>query len=58
VPFEVRPRRPGDIAACYAAAAEARAILGWRAEKNLEQMCEDYWSWQRMNPNGYSADRN
>ena len=54
VPYKVGPRRAGDIAACYADPARARALLGWRAERGLEQMCTDAWRWQSGNPNGYT----
>ncbi len=53
VPYQVVPRRPGDIASCYASPALARELLGWHAEKNLDQMCGDHWRWQEMNPDGY-----
>lgn len=53
IPYEIRPRRAGDIAACYADPSKAQAELGWKAEKTLEQMCEDAWRWQKNNPNGY-----
>ena len=46
-------RRPGDIAECYADATKAKEILGWQAEKSLDDMCEDTWRWQTKNPNGY-----
>jgi UDP-glucose 4-epimerase len=49
----VTSRRPGDVAACYASAAAAQSLLGWRAEKNLAQMCADQWRWQCANPDGY-----
>jgi UDP-glucose 4-epimerase len=55
VPFELRPRRPGDVAACYADASLAQRLLGWRAEQDLEQMCADSWRWQSMNPKGFEA---
>ncbi len=54
VPYRLAPRRPGDVAACYADPALAAALLGWRAEKGLAEMCADAWRWQRMNPQGYS----
>lgn len=54
VPYEIVERRPGDIAACWADPSLAEGILGWRAERDLEAMCEDAWRWQRMNPRGYS----
>jgi UDP-glucose 4-epimerase len=53
VPYEIVSRRPGDIASCYASPIAARELLGWRAEKNLEDMCIDHWRWQKMNPQGY-----
>lgn len=54
VPYEIKPRREGDIAVCYADPAKARTELGWQAEKTLEQMCADSWRWQSRNPNGYA----
>ena len=53
VPYQVAPRRAGDIAACYADPALALALLGWRAERDLVAMCADAWRWQNHNPNGY-----
>lgn len=53
IPYEVKPRRPGDIATCYADPAKAKAELGWEAENGIEEMCADSWRWQSMNPNGY-----
>ncbi len=53
VPYQVAPRRAGDIAACYADPALALALLGWRAERDLAAMCADAWRWQSSNPNGY-----
>ncbi len=53
IPTRIAPRRPGDVAACYASPVKATALLGWRAEKNLAQMCADHWRWQQMNPDGY-----
>ncbi|MDD2880605.1 MAG: UDP-glucose 4-epimerase GalE [Rhodoferax sp.] len=53
VAFKISPRRPGDIAACYADPAHAKALLGWQAERNLQTMCQDAWRWQSNNPNGY-----
>jgi len=55
VPFEIVSRRPGDIASCYADPAHALALLGWRAERPLDQMCEDHWRWQSSNPNGFAS---
>lgn len=53
VPYKIVPRRAGDIATCYADASKALNELGWKAEKNLEDMCRDSWRWQKNNPNGY-----
>ncbi|MDE2081928.1 MAG: UDP-glucose 4-epimerase GalE [Burkholderiales bacterium] len=55
IPYTVMPRRPGDIAACYADPALAQALLGWRAEHGLARMCADSWRWQSMNPQGFAA---
>ena len=54
VPYQLAPRRVGDIASCYADPAQALALLGWRAERGLQEMCEDAWRWQSGNPNGYA----
>jgi UDP-glucose 4-epimerase len=53
VPCRIMPRRPGDIAACYADPDKARHDLVWQTEKGLEEMCADTWRWQSMNPQGY-----
>ena len=53
LPYEIKERRPGDIATCYADPAKAKAELGWEAEYGIEEMCEDSWRWQKNNPNGY-----
>ena len=53
VPYEIAPRRPGDIAVCYADPAKSAQVLGWKAEKNLADMCRDSWNWQSKNPMGY-----
>ena len=53
VPYQVQPRRAGDIAACYADPALALQRLGWRAERDLQAMCQDAWRWQSNNPQGY-----
>jgi UDP-glucose 4-epimerase len=55
VPFEIVPRRPGDVAACWADPAFAQDLLGWRAAHDLARMCADSWRWQSMNPQGYEA---
>ncbi len=53
IPYTVTPRRPGDIAECYADPKKAREELGWVAEKDLRAMCRDAWNWQMKNPQGY-----
>ena len=53
IPYGTGPRRPGDIACCYADANRARALLGWQARLGLERMCADGWRWQQGNPAGY-----
>jgi UDP-glucose 4-epimerase len=55
VPYAVVPRRPGDVAACYADPALAQRLLGWRARHDLDRMCVDSWRWQRLNPDGFEA---
>lgn len=57
VPYEICPRRPGDIAQCYADAALAQQLLGWRAQRTLDDMCADTWRWQSRNPDGYEAHK-
>lgn len=54
IPYTIKPRRAGDIAACYADPAKAKAELGWEAVRGIKEMCEDSWRWQSSNPNGYS----
>lgn len=51
--FEIVPRRPGDIATCYADASLANKELNWTAERTIDEMCEDVWRWQSQNPNGF-----
>ena len=53
LPYVIDPRRPGDVAQCYSDPSRAAAVLGWKAEKTLEDMCADAWRWQSNNPNGY-----
>lgn len=53
IPYEIKPRRAGDIDACYADASKAEREIGWRAEYGIREMCEDSWRWQSMNPKGY-----
>ena len=53
VNYKIAPRRSGDVAMCYADPAYAKEQLGWQAVRELEEMCEDTWRWQKNNPNGY-----
>lgn len=53
IPYEIKPRRDGDIATCYCDPSKAKRELGWQATRSLEEMCEDSWRWQKQNPNGY-----
>ncbi|MGI6561337.1 MAG: UDP-glucose 4-epimerase GalE [Clostridia bacterium] len=53
IPYIFTDRRPGDIAVCYADPTKAYELLGWKAERDIDEMCEDTWRWQTMNPNGY-----
>jgi len=55
VPYELAPRRPGDVAACYADPRRAGELLGWHAKRSLDTMCADSWRWQRLNPEGFST---
>ncbi|MBQ3079460.1 MAG: UDP-glucose 4-epimerase GalE [Clostridia bacterium] len=53
IPYVIGPRRPGDIATVYSNPEKAARLLGWKAERTLEDMCRDQWNWQKNNPNGY-----
>lgn len=55
IPYRIVARRPGDIASCYADPSLAARLLGWRAERGLDEMCRDAWRWQSMNPDGYAG---
>ena len=54
IPYEIVPRRPGDVATVYADPSRSAELLGWRAELTLEDMCRDTWNWQSQNPYGYN----
>ncbi|MDH5338114.1 MAG: GDP-mannose 4,6-dehydratase, partial [Nitrospira sp.] len=54
VTYNVAPRRPGDVTTCYADPSKAAALLGWRTERSLADMCADTWRWQNLNPHGYN----
>jgi UDP-glucose 4-epimerase len=56
IPYQIVDRRPGDIAECWADPALAAEVLGWRAERTIEDMAASTWKWQQMNPNGYPDD--
>ena len=53
VPYVIAPRRDGDVATCYSEPEKAARLLGWKAERNVEDMCRDTWRWQSQNPKGY-----
>ena len=53
IPYEIKERRPGDIAICYASCEKAYNELGFVAKYDMEAMCRDAWKWQKKNPNGY-----
>ena len=55
IPYEIVPRRAGDIAECYANPSFAEKELGWNATRDIDDMCVDSWRWQSQNPNGYNA---
>ena len=54
IPYKIVDRRPGDVATCYADPAKANKELGWKAERGIDEMCEDSWRWQSQNPKGYN----
>ena len=53
IPYKITGRRSGDLATCYSDPEKSNRVLGWRAEKTLEDMCRDSWRWQKQNPQGY-----
>ncbi|MFH4355084.1 MAG: UDP-glucose 4-epimerase GalE [Neisseriaceae bacterium] len=55
IPYQVVPRRPGDVAACYSNPSLAEEQLNWRAQRTLDQMLSDTWNWQQKNPDGYRS---
>lgn len=55
IKYQIVPRRSGDVAVCYSDPSKANRELGWAAERELDEMCEDAWRWQSQNPNGYGA---
>lgn len=54
IPYEIKPRRPGDLAAVYADPSKAKRLLNWEAVRGIDEMCEDSWRWQSLNPTGYA----
>lgn len=52
--YVIKPRRAGDIAACYADAGKAKRELGWEAQLGIDDMCQSLWNWQSKNPGGYN----
>ena len=55
IPYEIKPRRAGDVPVCYSDAALAKAELGWEAKYGIDEMCASSWKWQSMNPDGYNS---
>lgn len=55
IPYEIKPRRAGDIAACYSDPTKAKEELGWEAKYGIEEMCRDSYHWQSMNSDGYQT---
>ena len=55
LPYQIDPRRPGDIAECWADPSKAERELGWKAQYGIEEMCADSWNWQTKNPDGYKT---
>lgn len=55
IPYEIKPRREGDIATCYCNPEKAKNELGWVAKYGIDEMCEDSWRWQSTNPDGYAT---
>ncbi len=53
IPYEIGPRRPGDVVAAWADATLAAELLGWRSTRTLGEMCADHWRWQEANPQGF-----
>ena len=53
IPYVVGSRRKGDLAECWSSTDKVSRVLGWKAERSLEDMCRDAWNWQKQNPTGY-----
>ena len=56
IPYQIKPRREGDIATCYSKCDKAKEELGWVAQYNLDDMVSSSWKWQTMNPDGYKGE--
>jgi UDP-glucose 4-epimerase len=57
IKYQLGPRRPGDIAVCYADPHKAKTEMGWTATRDLDEMCRDLWCWQSKNPNGFGQEK-
>ena len=57
IPYIIAPRRPGDIASCYARADKAEKELDWKATLGIDEMCSSLWNWQSKNPDGYNTKK-
>ncbi len=55
IPYDIKPKRAGDIASCYADVSKAARELDWQAEKSIQDACRDTWNWQSHNPDGYMS---
>lgn len=56
IPYKIEERRAGDIDKCFADPSYAKKAIGWKAENGIDEMCQDAWRWQKMNPNGYESE--
>lgn len=56
VPYEIVGRRAGDVPRLFADAGRAKELLGWEAQRSLDEMCADHWKWQSMNPHGFGSE--
>ena len=56
IPYQIEERRAGDIDKCFADPSYAKKAIGWKAENGIDEMCQDAWRWQKMNPNGYESE--
>ena len=56
VPYQIDPRRPGDVSTNYADCSKAAEMMGWKAQYDIDDMCRDSWNWQSHNPNGFATD--